>query len=133
MVYLAETDPNDFPVPKQNISKAEGITPDYVEQILSKLRTAGLVRSHRGKRGGFSLAKDPREITVLDILVATEGDLSLVSCENLTCEQSKTCVTKNIWKEAATVMQTMFAKKNIADLAKEAREIKSAVTVSYTI
>ena len=52
------------PARKQDIARAEDISADYVEQILMKLKAAGLVRSHRGTRGGFSLARDPAEISV---------------------------------------------------------------------
>ena len=57
MVYLALCNP-DEPARKQEIAEAEGIPADYVEQILTKLRTAGLVKSRRGAGGGFQLRRD---------------------------------------------------------------------------
>ena len=64
----------DGPVPKKRIAEQEGISTDYIEQIIVK--NAGLVVSTRGLRGGFRLAKSAADITLYDILAATEGDLS---------------------------------------------------------
>ena len=69
-----------LPVPKKKISEQEGISTDYIEQIIVPLKNAGLVSSVRGLRGGFRLAKKPEDITVLDILSASEGDINLVGC-----------------------------------------------------
>jgi len=79
MVYLAMQN-SDSPCRKQDIAEAESISADYVEQILIRLKAAGLVTSHRGAHGGFSLTRPPSEVTVEAVLQATEGPLLLVAC-----------------------------------------------------
>ena len=59
----------------KDIAQRQGISKKYLEQIVSALSRAGLVRSQRGTRGGYRLAKDPEEITSGDILRALEGPL----------------------------------------------------------
>ena len=71
-------DADDKPVKAERIAKAQDIPLNFLENILSELRHAGIVRSHRGADGGFRLAKAPREVTVADIIRAVEGPLASV-------------------------------------------------------
>lgn len=57
------------------LAQAEGVPSNYLVQILNELRTAGLIRSRRGKQGGYALARKPAEITLHDIVVAVEGEV----------------------------------------------------------
>jgi Rrf2 family protein len=63
------------------IATAQGIPPKFLENILSDLRQAGLVRSQRGAEGGYWLARPPAEITVADVIRAVEGPLASVRGE----------------------------------------------------
>ncbi len=66
------------PIKAERIATAQGIPLNFLENILSELRHAGIVRSHRGAEGGFRLAKAPQEITVADVIRAVEGPLASV-------------------------------------------------------
>jgi Rrf2 family protein len=66
------------PVKAQRIATAQGIPLNFLENILGELRHAGIVRSHRGAEGGFTLAKPAEQITVADIIRAVEGPLASV-------------------------------------------------------
>lgn len=123
MVYLALCDP-EVPARKQEIARAEGIPTDYVEQILTRLRTAGLVKSQRGAGGGFQLLRDPRNITVADVIRVTEGPLSLVACIDEGCNRSANCVTRSLWMEANDALVEIFSNKTIDSLAREAKQKK---------
>ena len=80
------------PVTKYEIAEAEAISPDYVQQIMMRLKAAGLVRSHRGRGGGFSVAKDPKLISISDVLVAMEGRVAPAPCgEPECCDRAETC------------------------------------------
>jgi Rrf2 family protein len=68
----------DGPVPAARIAKAQGIPPNFLENILSELRTAGLVRSQRGDEDGYRLARDAQQITIADVIRAVEGPLASV-------------------------------------------------------
>lgn len=61
------------------LAKAESVPANFLAQILIKLREAGLILSRRGKQGGYTLARPPEEISLLDIVVAVEGDLLRLS------------------------------------------------------
>ena len=121
------------PARKQAVAEAEEISVDYVEQILLKLKTAGLVRSHRGAKGGFSLARDAASITVADVLEATEGPLSLVPCLHEKCSRGPTCVTQPLWRTASDALETIFSGTTIAELAEQAKQIQLPSTWIYEI
>jgi len=106
----------DLPVPKRRISEQEGISTDYIEQIIVPLKNAGLVNSVRGLRGGFRLAKDPVDITVCDILLASEGNINLVGCLAEGCSQSDKCVVQEVWQGASDVLQDYFSKITLQEL-----------------
>lgn len=106
----------DLPVPKKRISEQEGISTDYIEQIIVPLKNAGLVNSVRGLRGGFRLAKDPADITVYDVLSASEGDINLVGCLAEGCSNSDACVVQRVWQGASDVLQTYFSKITLKEL-----------------
>ncbi len=106
----------DLPVSKKRISEQEGISTDYIEQIIVPLKNTGLVSSVRGLRGGFRLAKDPADITVFDILSASEGNINLVGCLAEGCSKSDTCVVQRVWQGASDVLQDYFSKITLKEL-----------------
>ena len=106
----------DQPVPKKRIAEQEGISTDYIEQIIVPLKNAGLVSSVRGLRGGFRLAKSPNDITVYDILAASEGDINLVGCLSEGCSRSDTCVVQRVWQGASDVLRGYFSKITLREL-----------------
>ncbi len=93
----------------QSISQRQGISEPYLEQLMRPLKKAGLINSVRGAGGGYVMAKDPRQISVGDVLRALEGDLNPVSCgavngENK-CDGADSCVTKYVWKKMNDAIQ----------------------------
>ena len=104
-------------ITKYEIAKEEEITVPYVQQLLMALRLAGLVRSHRGRTGGFALTRRPEEITVSDVLRAVEGDIMPAPCLLDThCDRAETCPTKPLWEKASAVLDQLFSGTTIADL-----------------
>ncbi len=132
MVCLA-MQKSDKPYRKQEIAEAEGISADYVEQILIRLKAAGLVASHRGARGGFSLIRDPAEVTVEEVLVATEGPLALVTCAEEGCKRETLCVTQRVWRDAEAALSKVLSGTVIADLAKVATQLAESKSIMYDI
>lgn len=106
----------DQPVPKKRISEQEGISTDYIEQIIVPLKNAGLVNSVRGLRGGFRLAKAAVDITVYDILAASEGDINLVGCLSEGCSRSDSCVVQRVWQGASNELKDYFSKITLQEL-----------------
>jgi Rrf2 family protein len=94
------------PTQIQDISRRQHISQRYLEQIFQSLKKAGILKSKRGPQGGYILSKSPGEITVSEIIAATEGDLLLVECassgrKRVPCEFDGACVTQSVWHDAA--------------------------------
>lgn len=123
------------PVPKKIIAAEEGISPDYIEQIIVPLKNDGLCIGIRGVKGGFKLAKEPADITVFQILRASEGVMKLVDCENMDCQgrDKNKCVTRPVWEGAAKVLEDFFTKITLQDLVDAAKEIEQTGAATYSI
>ncbi len=85
------------------IAERQSISVNYLEQLIAKLKKAGLVNGIRGAQGGYVLAKGPTSISVGDVLRALEGSLNPVDCAEMsdsgdTCSEADQCVTKYVWK-----------------------------------
>ncbi|MEW6374684.1 MAG: Rrf2 family transcriptional regulator [Thermodesulfobacteriota bacterium] len=112
----------------KDISRRQGISPRYLEQIFQKLKRAGIIGSKRGPSGGYFLNKKAEEITLGEIIRITEGDIAPVLCvnpedKNQPCERSGECVTRVIWNEAGSRLKEYFDSITIKDLCQMAREI----------
>lgn len=123
------------PVPKKVIAKEECISADYIEQIIVPLKNDGLVIGIRGVKGGFQLAKDPADITVCDILSASEGEMNLVDCRRNDCHgrDKDLCVTRPVWEGASKVLADYFSQITLKDLLEKETELKKSKAVSYSI
>src|SRR6516165_3725847 len=112
----------NLPAQIQDISRRQDISPRYLEQIFQKLKKKGILKSKRGPQGGYYLARRPEEITVRDIIQATEGDILLVECtgekkkKKGECAFEGSCVTQTIWQEASTRLQEYFSSITLKDL-----------------
>jgi len=112
----------------KDISRRQGISPRYIEQIFQKLKKGGIIGSKRGPSGGYFLNKKPEEITIGEIIKITEGDINPVICidakdRKKVCDKSGECVTQFIWKEAGKRLKEYFDSVTIEDLCKMAKEI----------
>jgi len=79
IVYLA-SQPRERVVLISEVAEAQGVPESYLAKIFQDLAKAGLVRSHRGARGGFTLARSPHEITLRQVIEAIEGPVALNRC-----------------------------------------------------
>lgn len=113
------------PAQIQDISRRQQISPRYLEQIFQSLKKAGILKSKRGPQGGYCLARKPEDITVLDILNATEQDVLLVECAGATTRKSKrknecpfegNCVTQTVWEEANSLLNKLFGNMTLQTL-----------------
>jgi Rrf2 family protein len=77
-VELAAAEPGGKPVKGEQLARAQGIPHNFLENILTELRRAGIVRTRRGADGGYQLARPATEVTVADVLRAVEGPLAAV-------------------------------------------------------
>ena len=109
------------------IAARQGISESYLEQLMGKLRKAGLIISVRGAQGGYRLARDAAEISVGDILRALEGNLSAVECpgmqENKGCEGADLCVTKYVWQKINDSINRTVDEMSLEELVNESKAI----------
>ncbi len=87
------------PIPLREIAKRQDLSVKYLDQLIIPLKAAGFIRSVRGARGGYALAKKPEKISVGQIIEILEGGLYLVDCvqDPKICERAKECLTRKIW------------------------------------
>jgi len=90
---------NAGPQPIKAIAERQAIPEAYLEQLFAVLRREQLVKSVRGAQGGYTLSRDPKDMTVGDVLRALEGGLNLVDCllEEDTCGKSCACPSRIVW------------------------------------
>lgn len=115
------------PVSLQSIAERQSISEGYLEQIMAKLKKAGLVTSIRGVNGGYFLGKEARDISVGDILRALEGDLRAVTCkaqEKEGCANSDFCVSRYVWKKINDSIMHTVDTMYLEQLAQETKKLK---------
>jgi len=120
------------PVQIQDISRRQQISPRYLEQIFQNLKRAGIITSKRGPQGGYALARKADEITVLEVLNATEQDVLLVECAGVTtrkrrrkneCPFESKCVTQSVWQEANNLLNTLFGGMTLQTLCQRGHDM----------
>jgi Rrf2 family iron-sulfur cluster assembly transcriptional regulator len=107
------------------VSERQNIPASFLSKIFQNLSKAGMVSSSRGTGGGFVLAMDPRDISLLDVLEAIEGRVSLNVCVNngTICENMPTCAVHPVWCEAQEHLVQLLGNRNFAELAKANRKL----------
>lgn len=115
------------------IAKRQDISNKYLEQLMAILKSSGLVRSIRGAKGGYILAKEPREVRVSDIFTALEGPLVTVDCLDHPefCTRCTDCVTRHVWAEIQNSIQGVMESITLQDLVDKSKSSKD--TVDYQI
>lgn len=90
------------PVQLKEIASEQGISLKYLEHVIARLRRAELVKSIRGRKGGYELIRNPADITMHEIVKALEGSLIPVDCLDHPglCPREETCATRLIWEKA---------------------------------
>jgi Rrf2 family protein len=98
MLYLAQLEPNQRAATSQ-IAEAQRIPPSFLAKIISQLSIAGLIHTSRGARGGVSMARPPEGISVLEVVEAIDGPISLNECSQSpdACPFGGNCPLRNIW------------------------------------
>ncbi|TET52030.1 MAG: Rrf2 family transcriptional regulator [Anaerolineales bacterium] len=118
---------NEGPVLRQGIAERQAISADYVAQLFSDLRRAGLVEGVRGPGGGYRLARDPAAITAGDVISAVEGPVAVVSCalpsDDPVCSRIDHCVTHSLWKRLSESITQVLDSVTLEEMREEARQL----------
>jgi Rrf2 family protein len=105
-----------------HISEEKGIPLRFLENILHELKQEGLLISHRGRHGGYELAKHPSRIKLATIIRFVDGPIAMLSCVSLhfyqPCEgcNEKHCGLKNVMADARDAILAVLEKKTLADI-----------------
>ncbi len=108
----------DEPVTIKSISERQDVSIAYLEQILNKLRHAGLIKSIKGPGGGYVLDRAPEKISIADILIELEGPVAITSCLDPSegCVRVERCVTHMLWKSLGKQIEDFLNTITLKDL-----------------
>ena len=123
------------PIDLKEIATRENISLKYLEQVIIPLRTAGLVKSVRGSKGGYSLAKSPSEISLKDVIEVLEGPIRLVDClaDPKTCQKIQFCVTREIWGEATDAINRVLGSVTLEEMVNRRMQREGTALPTYQI
>jgi Rrf2 family protein len=115
----------DGVVSAKEIAARQELSLKYLEQLLSALQAAGLVRSMRGTRGGHILARPPAQINVREIYQAFEGTDGFAECTTCPelCDRTDTCTTQKVWDRMYVASMEVLEFTTLEDLACRARNV----------
>jgi len=125
IIELAQND-NDRPLQLKVIAQRQDISIKYLEQLMAVLRSAGFVRSVRGSKGGYVLAKVPNEIKLNEVMDRLEGTVTTVECvENKDyCSRSADCAARYLWTQVEQAIEHVLQSITLQDLVNKANEEK---------
>ena len=106
---------NDI-VTVKSISQRQNISERYLEQIFASLRKGGIIKAKKGAQGGYFLTREPKEVTIGDILCVLEGDILLIDTEVEENDNENYLIT-NLWNVANETIKNFFYSLTLEDLA----------------
>jgi Rrf2 family protein len=120
LLDLAEHGNDDF-VALRDVAERQGISKNYLEQIITLLKNADVLKTARGFQGGYKLAKTPDFYTVGSILRLTEGSLAPVACveDDEVCNRSNECMTLKVWQGLGKVITDYLDGITLQDMLDE--------------
>lgn len=124
LIELATHQEEGF-VSLKDISERQGISKKYLEQIVPMLNKSGILRTNRGNKGGYMLAKPANECTVGEVLRATEGSLAPVSCleyEQNDCPRADICATLYVWQGLEKAVNDYLNSVTVQDIIDHSAE-----------
>jgi len=118
----------------KDIAKNQEISEGYLEHLLPVLKAAGLITSSRGAHGGYTLARNPSEITLKDVVQSLEGSLFPVECVDTpaVCQRIKSCITRDVWRELGEKISQTLDSVTLKDMVERQKD-KKKVSLIYNI
>lgn len=115
------------PLQLKIIAQRQDISVKYLEQLMVVLKTAGLVRSVRGSKGGYVLAKAPEQIALSEVLHCLEGSVTTVECvENREyCTRAADCAARELWVKVQKAIEDVLKSMTLQDLVAIGEEKKA--------
>lgn len=111
----------DVPVGAAEIARAQGMSLDYAQQVLQRLRKGGVIESVRGPSGGYRLTRPAKEISLREIFVAAEGDTFEVICETKPidserCAPGNGCCVRTLWQDLRQHVNSFLSARSLEQL-----------------
>ncbi|MDD4767449.1 MAG: Rrf2 family transcriptional regulator [Desulfotomaculaceae bacterium] len=114
------------PISLKTVAERQNLSDHYLEQLIAMLRKAGLVKSMRGAKGGYFLAREPSKIKVGDVIRALEGPIAPVHCVSEkdpgSCNEADYCITRTVWVRVRDGLAELLDSITLADLCLKAEE-----------
>lgn len=123
------------PVPLRELARSQRLSVKYLEQIMARLKSAGLVRAVRGMRGGYTLTASPGEMNLSDVFRALEGGPLLVKCVARpgTCAMHEGCPTRDTWVKLSEAVSAILRGTTLQGLAERRASKDRPCTPTYQI
>ncbi len=132
LLELADHYSANEPLQIRQIAAKQNIPDRYLEQLLATLRRSGLVRSQRGAKGGYVLAREPWKITLLDVVSSIEGTDAQLSELNREAKSIEGMVIREVWQESGKAADAVLQKYTLKDLS-EKRNNRQQLDLMYYI
>jgi Rrf2 family protein len=118
ILYLARAG-KDQRVATSQVAKEQHIPPSFLAKIISQLSVAGLLHTSRGAHGGISLARDPEQISLLEVIEAIDGPIQLNICveQQGVCMFEEACPLRPVWHDAQDELVTKLRNTSFAQLS----------------
>lgn len=117
------------PISLKSVAERQDISEPYLEQLFALLKKSGLVKSVRGAQGGYTLAREPYEITVGEVLRALEGNFAPMDCVDAgviePCKRAEYCVTRQIWGKVKDAVDGVLDGITLQDMKDDAAKIRA--------
>ena len=126
ILELAENYGNG-PLQLRIIARDQGVSVKYLEQLMAMLKAAGIVRSVRGSKGGYILAKSPGQVKVSECFQCLEGSLITTECveDESFCERTNDCIARQVWTEVQEAVMGVLQSMTLQDLVDRANNNKA--------
>jgi len=123
------------PIFLKNIAEKQEISFRYLDQLITPLKAAGLVKSIRGKGGGYILARHPSQIRLIDIIQVLEGSIAMVDCvdDPEDCHRVDFCATRDIWIQLKEAMVNILKSVTLEELVRQQKEKEGYNSLAYNI
>ncbi len=114
---------NGSPRMIRDIAGSQRISEKYISRLIIDLRRAGMVKSIRGSRGGYRIARYPKNLTVLDVIEVMEGPVSIIDCVTTeSCDRQRGCAVRSIWCDMNNQIRSALAAVTLQDVIDRQRE-----------
>ncbi len=127
VLYLCRLGPNQRAA-TSTVAQEQHIPPSFLAKIISQLAIAGLLHTSRGARGGVALARDPKDITLLEVIEAIDGPIQLNECvrDASNCSFSQDCPLRPVWCEAQNDLVNRLKSTTFAHLISQSPEMTTS-------